>query len=644
MMLVNGPIIYLYLGSLILLSSFSDGFHQLGMLRSGYQGKTRGLAGCGNLIMALAENNNNNNQNENMNNELLARQGKYPLSKNYYEEYVRRLNSKNISIQNTAIIKDELENNGIYRNNTNNQEQMQRGPPIGGLRIIIGRNGGAILTSDQSDENEDDDITDHEDEDPWERAFRKRTRRGGSNKKKSENFEVIEESSYDFSKVGGYESVKAELEQCVDILKNVSRYEKFNVRIPRGLIFEGPPGNGKTLLAKALAGEAKLPFIPVSGAQFQEKYVGVGASRMRELFKLASDVAPVIVFIDEIDAVGRKRAAEGDTSSSERDNTLNELLVAMDGFKNVSGVFIVGATNRADLLDSALLRPGRIDKRVYIGNPDPVTRNAILNIHSKGKPMDVKIKMADMVEMTAGLSGAQIENLLNEAMLNAIRSDRDIMIWSDIELVINRMMVGWQPTKHQFTTDLIDHIAIHEMGHAIVGLVCKNHAKVTKVIINLSAPKSPGYTVFEATETPMYTREALSEHLMILLAGRVAEEVFYNTSVTTGAINDFEEALKLAEKMVIHYGMGTKLIYPINSDKYKTIIDEEVTKLIEDAYRKTEVIVNTMKDFVSYGSKMLQEEGIIHREKLEKMLQDHNDKIEAEMHGVDYVIDLDLDE
>lgn len=574
---------------------------------------------------------------DNQQGEINSQQGKYPISKNYYEEYLRRLNSQNITVRNHAIMNDDIGNE--YYNKTNQPSVQENRPAIGGLRIIIGPNGGAILTSDRSD-NDDD----HEDDSPWESSFRRRTRRGGSNKKKSENFEVIEDSDLNFKSVGGYDSVKLELEQVVDILKNMTKYEKFNVRIPRGLIFEGPPGNGKTMLAKALAGEAKLPFIAVSGAQFQEKYVGVGASRIRELFELAKEVAPVIVFIDEIDAVGRKRAGEGDMSNSERDNTLNELLVAMDGFKNMTGVFIVGATNRADLLDSALLRPGRIDKRVFISNPDPVTRQAIINIHSEGKPMDVKINIKELVETTTGFSGAQIENLLNEAMLHAIREDREIMIQSDLDIVLNRMMVGWQPTKHQFTADIIDHIAIHEMGHAIVGLVSKNHAKVTKVIINLSAPKSPGYTVFEATETPMYTREALFEHLMILLGGRVAEEVFYNTSVTTGAINDFEEALKLAQKMVVHYGMGNKLIYPLNSEKYKSIIDEEVFKLIDTAYDETKKVVVTMKDFVESGSKILQEEGILHRDRLEKMLEDHNDNIEAKEMGFDFVIDLDVND
>jgi cell division protease FtsH len=405
--------------------------------------------------------------------------------------------------------------------------------------------------------------------------------RSSSQDKNSEHFQVVTNSGISFKDVGGYDSIKTELFQCIDLLQNHTKYSGYNIRIPRGLIFEGPPGNGKTLLAKALAGEARTAFISVSGSEFQEKYVGVGPARIRELFDLAKKNIPCIIFIDEIDALGRKRSSDGESSSSERDSTLNELLVAMDGFKNTTGIFVIGATNRADLLDPALVRPGRIDKRVFIANPDRKTRSAILNIHLRGKPRDATVHIDDLVELTEGLSCAQIENLANEAMLNALKNDKKYFTSIDIETVMNRILVGWQPSEHQFSSNIIDMISIHEMGHAIVGLLSKHHSKMTKVIINLSAPKSPGYTVFEASVSSILTREALFEHLMILLAGRIAEEVLYDVSVTTGAINDFEEALKLAEKMVVYYGMGKNIIYPNMSEKYKELIDIEVEKLIK---------------------------------------------------------------
>ena len=288
----------------------------------------------------------------------------------------------------------------------------------------------------------------------------------------------------------------------------------------------------------------------------------------------------------------------------------------MDGFKNTSGVFIIGATNRADLLDPALMRPGRIDKRVYIDNPDSKTRKAILTIHLRGKPYDNTVQIDDLVEITEGLSCAQIENLANEAMLNALKHDIPFFTSSDIETVMNRMLVGWQPSEHQFTSNIIDMIAIHEMGHAIVGLLSKHHSKMTKVIINLSAPKTPGYTVFEASVSSILTREALFEHLMILLAGRIAEEVFYDVSVTTGAINDFEEALKLAQKMVIYYGMGKNIIYPSMSEKYKEMIDIEVETLINDAYGYSEFILRNAKALLYESSELLKREKIIKAETL----------------------------
>jgi ATP-dependent metalloprotease FtsH len=439
---------------------------------------------------------------------------------------------------------------------------------------------------------------------------------------KTKNFEVLKNPDMNFGHVGGYENVKDELRQCVDILKNYQKYKQYNVRIPKGLILEGPPGTGKTLIAKALAGEAKCSFIPVSGSDFQEKYVGVGPTRIKELFRLARENIPCIIFIDEIDAVGRKRSSDGESSSNERDNTLNALLVELDGFKNTTGVFVVAATNRVDLLDNALMRPGRVDKKIYIGLPDKKTREAIINIHIKGKPHDVTIDVPNLVEITDGLSGAQIENLLNEAMLNALRVNTTQFTFTDFDFIMNKMMAGWQPNEHQFTSDIIDHIAIHEMGHAVVGFLSKHHSKMSKVVINLSSPKSPGYTVFESSSSNIYVREALFEHLMILLSGRVAEEVFYNVSVTTGALNDFEEALKLAEKMVLYYGMGTNIIYPSNSEKYKELIDNDVIELIKNAHDCSHMIITSCKDLIYETSEILKRDKLLKADELNTLINE----------------------
>lgn len=451
-------------------------------------------------------------------------------------------------------------------------------------------------------------------------------------KKKSEHFEVLESTPISFKDIGGYAAIKQELMQCIDILRNYTKYQEYNVRTPKGLILEGPPGNGKTLLAKGFAGEANASFIAVSGSEFQEKYVGVGAARVRELFELAAENIPCVIFIDEMDAIGRKRSNDAESSNSERDATLNQLLVNMDGFASTSGIFIVGATNRADLLDPALVRPGRIDKRVFIGLPDAVTREAVLAIHIRGKPHDASINVTNLVEITQGFSGAQLENLLNEAMLLAIRNSKTEFTMSDVENVMDRFLAGWQPTEHKFTGTMLEKIAIHEMGHAIVGLLAKHHSKMTKVVINLSSPQSPGYTVFESSTGGLYTREALFEHLMILLAGRIAEEVFYNVSVTTGAINDFEEALKLAEKMVVYYGMGRNLIYPSLSEKYKERIDNEVVHLIQDAYSIAYFIVNNSKYIIKECADILQKEKILRADRILEIAKEKYPRV-LELHS-----------
>jgi cell division protease FtsH len=292
----------------------------------------------------------------------------------------------------------------------------------------------------------------------------------------------------------------------------------------------------------------------------------------------------------------------------------------LDGFKQTAGIFVIGATNRADLLDPALVRPGRIDKRIFINNPDTVTRKSIIEIHSSGKPHDSSISVENLIEQTDGLSGAQIENLLNEAMLNALKEDRYVFDNRDIDVIMNKMIAGWQPNDHELTKPLIDQIAIHELGHAVVGMVCKHHSKMTKVIINLSAPRSPAYTIFENPPNNFLTRENLFEHLMVLLSGRIAEETFYDISVTTGAINDFEEALKLAEKMVCYYGMGKNIIYPSLSDKYKEIIDLEVSTLIHEAYQQAEFIVHNFKELIVEGSEILKQEKVLTSETLMEVI------------------------
>ena len=422
---------------------------------------------------------------------------------------------------------------------------------------------------------------------------------------KSDNFEVYKNTNYSFNDVGGYDLIKQELLQCADMLVNYTKYAKYNVRTPKGIILEGPPGNGKTLLAKSFSGEINIGFIPISGAQFQEKYVGVGSSRIRELFKLAQDNVPCIIFIDELDALGRQRSS--DTSPHpEHDSTLNELLVNLDGFKSTNGIFVIGATNRIDLLDSALTRPGRIDKKIYVGNPDKKTREFILDIHMKGKPIDPNIKINDLVEMTNGFSGAQIENLLNEAMLYALRQNREMINNDDLQIISNRILVGFQSTENILSGKMLFQVAVHEMGHALVGLFTK-YKKLVKVTINLWSPKSLGFTLFEPNESNgnLITKEELINELMILLGGRVAEEIFFNKQISSGASHDLEQTKKIAENMIVNLGMGYKVIFPSGSDKYKEIIDKEIEDLIAVAYQRTRLLLLSSESLLKECAELL---------------------------------------
>jgi cell division protease FtsH len=426
-------------------------------------------------------------------------------------------------------------------------------------------------------------------------------------------FEIIKSTNFSFKNVGGYEKIKSELMQTSDILCNYQKYEKYNVRTPKGIIFEGPPGNGKTLMAKGFSGEINASFIPVSGSEFSEKFVGVGASRVRDLFKLASNNKPCIIFIDEIDAVARKRGNDAVSSNSEKDQTLNQLLINLDGYKNSEGIFLIGATNRIDLLDPALIRPGRIDKHIYIGNPDSKTREEIIKIHSKGKPMESMINIDYIVDMTGGMSGAQIENLLNESMLKALREGREEITLDDLEFITNRIIAGWQATENKFSDEMINRIIIHEMGHAIIGFLSPEHSKLVKVTLNLWSPKTPGYTVFDSNDQDIniYTKNGLIQHLMVLLGGRIAEEVFYGYSVTTGAKKDLEEAFRLAQNMIVHYGMGHQNIYPDLSDQSKYLIDQEINSILLEANTNALKIIQNTKDIMSECAIILKKNNIL---------------------------------
>lgn len=439
---------------------------------------------------------------------------------------------------------------------------------------------------------------------------------------KSENFEVIRNPPYNFKNIGGYDKVKEELMQTIDILKNYEKYAKYSVRVPKGLILEGPPGNGKTLIAKGFSGEVNSSFIAVSGSNFLEKYVGVGASRIRELFKLAKENKPCIIFIDEIDAVGRSRTTNEQNGNAEAQSTLNELLVGLDGYDTSDGIFVIGATNRVDLLDPALVRPGRIDKQIYIGKPDAKTREAILSIHLYGKPRSVYINNEKLIELTNGLSGAQIENLLNEAMLLALRSGREIMIMNDLETILARMLVGYQSTENVFSEEMTYRIAIHEMGHAFVGMYSMDHAKLVKVCLNVWSPSSPGYTIFENEEidSNIYTKEKLLSRLMVLLGGRIAEEVFFGSSITSGASKDIEEAYRLAEQMIIKFGMGRKMVYTSFSEDSKSFIDKDIEHLIEMTYDKAYKIITEHKNKIEKGARLLIEKNTLLPEDFDKVI------------------------
>ena len=425
----------------------------------------------------------------------------------------------------------------------------------------------------------------------------------GRNKARATNKEAIKVR---FSDVAGAEEEKQELVEVVEFLKDPKRYTKLGARIPAGVLLEGPPGTGKTLLAKAVAGEAGVPFFSISGSDFVEMFVGVGASRVRSLFEDAKKAAPAIIFIDEIDAVGRQRGVGLGGGNDEREQTLNQLLIEMDGFEGNEGIIVIAATNRSDVLDPALLRPGRFDRKVLVGRPDVKGREAILRVHAKNKPLAKDVDLKLVAQQTPGFVGADLENVLNEAALVAARRNKKVIDAADIDEAEDRVIAG--PSKKDRTVSQKERelVAYHEAGHTIVGLVLSNARVVHKVTI-VPRGRAGGYMIALPKEDQMLlSKEDMKEQLAGLMGGRVAEEIIFNVQ-TTGASNDFEQATQMARAMVTEYGMSEKLgpvQYEGNhamfgaqttqkfiSEQTAYEIDEEVRSLLNEARNKAAEII-----------------------------------------------------
>ena len=416
-----------------------------------------------------------------------------------------------------------------------------------------------------------------------------------------------------FSDVSGAEEEKQELVEVVEFLKDPRRFAELGARIPAGVLLEGPPGTGKTLLAKAVAGEAGVPFYSISGSDFVEMFVGVGASRVRDLFETAKKNAPAIIFIDEIDAVGRQRGAGMGGGHDEREQTLNQLLVEMDGFDGNEGVIVIAATNRSDVLDPALLRPGRFDRQILVGRPDVKGREAILRVHAKNKPLADDVDLKVVAQQTPGFAGADLENVLNEAALVAARRNKKKIDASDVDEAEDRVIAGPAKKDRVINKKEREMVAYHEAGHTIVGLVLSRARVVHKVTI-IPRGRAGGYMIALPKEDQfLMTKEDMFEQIVGLLGGRTAEEIIFGVQ-STGASNDFEQATGIARSMVTEYGMSDKLgpvQYEGNhqvfvgrdygqtkaySEQVAFEIDQEVRRILMDAHTKAHEIIEAHRE------------------------------------------------
>ncbi|MFA6711788.1 MAG: ATP-dependent zinc metalloprotease FtsH [Candidatus Caldatribacteriota bacterium] len=475
--------------------------------------------------------------------------------------------------------------------------------------------------------------------------FMMRQMQGGGNKvmsfgKSQAKLQGKENPKVTFADVAGIDEAKEELQEVIDFLRNPAKFNQLGAKIPKGVLLYGPPGSGKTLLARAVAGEAGVAFFSISGSDFVEMFVGVGASRVRDLFKQAKSNRPCIIFMDEIDAVGRHRGAGLGGGHDEREQTLNQLLVEMDGFDQNTGVILIAATNRPDILDPALLRPGRFDRRIVVDRPDLIGREQILIVHAKGKPLAKEVDLKVLARRTPGFVGSDLANLVNEAALLASRKDKKLIDMEDFEASIDRVIAGPEKKSRIMNEKEKEIVAYHESGHALVAKLLPNCDPVHKVSIIPRGSAALGYTLQLPTEDRyLVSKSELMERLSVLLAGRVAEEITFK-DVTTGAQNDLERATKIARQMVTEFGMSETL-GPMTlgrkeqqvflgrdiaenrnySEEVAFQIDKEVEKIIESAYNRAKELLVKNKSKLKKIAKNLLEKETLEGAELDNLLK-----------------------
>lgn len=441
-----------------------------------------------------------------------------------------------------------------------------------------------------------------------------------------------------FDKVAGLDEEKEEVKELIDFLKNPKKFTDMGARIPKGVLLVGPPGTGKTLLARSVAGEANVPFYYISGSEFVELFVGVGASRVRDMFKQAKETAPCLIFIDEIDAVGRQRGAGLGGGHDEREQTLNQLLTEMDGFGANEGIIIIAATNRPDVLDPALLRPGRFDRQITVNLPDVKGREEILKVHAKGKTFSKQVNLKNIAKRTVGLSGADLENLLNEAALLTVRRNKKSITMSEIDEAHDRVLMGPAKVSHKYTEKEKKVVAYHEAGHAVLGIKLDGANEVQKITI-VPRGEAGGYNLMlPKEETYLSTKSELLETISGLLGGRVAEELTFN-EITTGAHNDFEKATKIARAMVTEYGMSE--LGPVQFEHQESSvflgrdynksrnfssqvafeIDQEMRKIIDECYKRTTKVLKENKELLDLIANSLLEYETLTKEQIEYLVK-----------------------